>query len=90
MFGELLFRIWILFEIWVLGFGILEPFRKGKPLLSELAIAGFDDVTLIFAALVTNTSRGIASGSTDTAEDNNSIRVYLCSPTTGKFRGFLI
>ncbi len=88
MVRKLVFRIWILFGIWALGFGKLETFWKGKSLLSELALAGFD-LTLIFPALATNTSKDNATCSMDTAEDNNT-GIYLCSPTTGKFRGFLI
>ena len=41
MFQELVFRIWILFGIWVLGFEILVPYPE-KKLLSESAGTDLD------------------------------------------------
>jgi len=77
-----MFRIWILFGIWVLRFEILVSYpKKNRFFLNQL------ELTLTLPWSPTNTSRGMASSGMDKARDRG-IGVYSCNSTTGRFRGF--
>jgi hypothetical protein len=53
MFRKLGFRIWILFGIWVLEFGILVSHPEKKSLLAKSAGADLDVTPLFLPSLLT-------------------------------------